>query len=567
MSFSFSLSAFGAHAESEEFKALSKELFASEAACDSISLNYLLANPENYGIEPIEPSYPQVGADYINESISKYEGVLERMEKIDPTKLSQGDQLTYDVLKRTLENQLEFKNYTYFLEYLSPSLGLQAQLPILLAEYNFRKKADIEDYLSLIEQTSALFKDVIDFEKEKKEKNLFMAKDTVQEVINQCTEFIGDPESNVLITYVNTKIDGFKGLTSLEKESFKSRNKTAVLEQFIPAYKQLIADLQELNKDNKREGSLSSRLGYKDYYSIFVSSSVNSSKTIPQMQSMMNAAWEKSSKFLSGKNLSDYANVLEIVKASPEEILESLKKSIAKDFPAMQSVDSKVEYVHESMQGYLSPAFYLMPAIDSYKDSTIYINNASLASRNGSWLYTTLAHEGYPGHLYQNVYYRQTNPDPVRSVMSFTGYSEGWAVYCEFLSYQYCASNKASADVLTNNAIRTYALYGMTDIGVNYYGWSLDQLNDFLEKHGLSNRGAASGMYSLVLEDPGNYLNYTIGYLEMSALREKAEKELGAKFVLKDFHELILSTGPVWFDILEKELDNWIAERTMKKAS
>ncbi|MDR2751460.1 MAG: DUF885 domain-containing protein, partial [Clostridiales bacterium] len=176
-------------------------------------------------------------------------------------------------------------------------------------------------------------------------------------------------------------------------------------------------------------------------------------------------------------------------------------------------------------------------------------------------LFTTLAHEGYPGHLYQNVYFRQTNPDPVRSVMSFTGYSEGWAVYCELLSYKYCAANTMAAESLRNYAIRNYALYGMTDIGVNYYGWTLDELSSFLASHGVASRSAASGMYNLVLEDPGNYLNYTIGFLEMNALREKAEKALGNRFIAKEFHKLVLTTGPTWFDLLEAEVNSWIAQQ------
>jgi uncharacterized protein (DUF885 family) len=241
--------------------------------------------------------------------------------------------------------------------------------------------------------------------------------------------------------------------------------------------------------------------------------------------------------------------------------LDSLKKSIAADFPAMKSVDNQLEYIHSSLEKYLSPAFYLMPAIDSYTDSTIYINKASLASRSGSWLFTTLAHEGYPGHLYQNVYFRQTNPDPVRSVMSFTGYSEGWAVYCELLSYKYCAANSAAAETLRNYSIRNYSLYGMTDIGVNYYGWTLDQLSAFLATHGVTSRSSASGMYNLVIEDPGNYLNYTIGFLEMSALREKAEGALGSGFNAKEYHKLILTTGPTWFDLLEEEVNSWIARQ------
>ena len=133
--------------------------------------------------------------------------------------------------------------------------------------------------------------------------------------------------------------------------------------------------------------------------------------------------------------------------------------------------------------------------MDRYKDCVIYINNGSIGTSGD--LYTTLAHEGYPGHLYQNVYFLSHNDSPLRNVLSFGSYSEGWATYVE--NYAYTTDNGLSPEMgqmLAYNASATLGLHALLDININYYGWDRETVADYLsETFGITDRETADNIY------------------------------------------------------------------------
>ncbi|OYP59497.1 hypothetical protein CG709_00440 [Lachnotalea glycerini] len=244
--------------------------------------------------------------------------------------------------------------------------------------------------------------------------------------------------------------------------------------------------------------------------------------------------------------------------SDPNTILEDLKSKITTDFPEPPNADYTVKYIDSSLSKHLSPAFYLTPPIDNITNNSIYINPDSNYSKID--LYTTLAHEGYPGHLYQNIYFNANNSDLIRKLLNYGGYTEGWATYVEMYSYQLTnIDSNLSKFLQLNNAITLY-LYANMDIGINYNGWSLKDTSDYLSNYGISDENAVSKVYCAIISEPTNYLKYCIGYLEFMELKKTAEKELGSNFQLKDFHEFILDTGPAPFYIIDKYMNTWMKE-------
>ena len=116
-------------------------------------------------------------------------------------------------------------------------------------------------------------------------------------------------------------------------------------------------------------------------------------------------------------------------------MLNALQQKIQADFPALADVTFELRTVHDSMKDYLSPAFYLTPPMDTGTPNVIYINPA--ANYQGLELFTTLAHEGFPGHLYQTVTFQRQNPSGIRNLLCTSGFAEGWATYVEPFAYQY----------------------------------------------------------------------------------------------------------------------------------
>ncbi len=536
------------------FDAFLNDIFVSEVQADSISLNYSLAEPENYGITPKKATLGEYSINHMIQDLSQYENYLARLESYNYTKLTPEQQLTYDILKNYLKQYLELGKYTYYSECLGPTTGIQAQLPILLAEFSFDDKEDIENYLELLPCVYDYFKDIAQYEREKSEQGLFMRDAVADQIINQCKAFIAAPEKNFLIQYFNEKISGYKGLSKKEISYYKAENKEAVLNYVIPAYRLLIDTLTELKGTGTNEAGLFYYPEGRDYYASLAKYKTGSAKSMEGIIELLDEAIGRGIIKITSLTMSDptllnkYLAFTSFPITDPQEIIQDLKADIEKDFPAAVAVNCKIKYVPDSLSAYLSPAMYLIPPIDSYMDNNIYINGND--EQTLSMIYTTVAHESYPGHLYQCVYFRNRNPAPIRNLLSFIGYDEGWATYVEMYSYHISGIDSVLADFLEANNVVILCMYARTDIGIHYEGWTRDQVVAYVTNF-IGDEAVADEIYDTLLEEPAIYLPYAVGYLEIMELRAQAERTLGDDFVVKDFHKFLLDIGPAQFGIID----------------
>ena len=546
----------------EEFDALSNEVFLDNVQSDSITLNYTLANPEKYGITNYKPTLGDFTLEAMKESLAKSENYAARLKAIDYKKLTDDQKLTYDVMKDYYKVDDNAEDLLLYYEVLSPTVGLQAQLPILYAEYSFYDKDDIDAYLELLPCTYDYFNQIIEFEKLKSDAGLFMSDRSADDIIKQCEALIADKENNFLITVFNDKVKQYDGLTKDEIKTYQEKNKDAVINYVIPAYQLIIDGLKSLKGTGTNEGGLCNLDKGKEYYKSLVRTETGSNRSVEELIKLLDKYMDKniaSMQTLLAKDASllDKASNPSYPMTDPEEILTYLQDAIKDRFPDMDKVNYTIKYVHKSLEDFISPAFYLTPAIDNYEDNSIYINGSEKFDL--SQIFTTLAHEGYPGHLFQNVYYAQQNPAPIRSTMNFGGYSEGWATYVEMISYHMAGIDDNLASLLEENNAVILMMYARADIGINYEGWSRKESDEYLKGMlGITDEETLDQFYISMVEEPANYLQYTIGYIELMELRNKAEKALGDKFSEKDFHEFILKTGPSQFFVIDKYLDKWI---------
>lgn len=235
---------------------------------------------------------------------------------------------------------------------------------------------------------------------------------------------------------------------------------------------------------------------------------------------------------------------------TPEEMLEHLKTQIQSAFPAAPKAGYTIKNVNEKLQDFLSPAFYLTSPMDRFTENCIYINSGN--NYDDIQLFTTLAHEGYPGHLYQTVYSYSAKLSPIRYILYHGGFTEGWATYVEMLSYGYTGLEETAARALMLNQDATLSLYASIDMGVHYDGWSLADTAEFLGSYGIKQVSVISEIYQTIIENPANYLKYYIGYLEFLELKEQAKAYYGNDFSEMIFHTALLDMGSAPFYILEK---------------
>lgn len=544
-----------------DFDPFIEELFRNEVQSDSITLNYTIAKPENYGITNYKPTFGSYGQKNMKESQKYAKSYIKKLEQFDYETLLNEQKITYDIIYKYLKDHCYSDKLFLYNEVLSPTTGLQAQLPVLLAEFHFHDKQDIIDYITLLNELKGYFVQIIDFEKEKSKAGLFMSDACADNIIAQCNAFISNKENNYLITLFNEKIDSYTALSKEERNSFKEQNKNAVLNSIIPAYKLLITELTSLKGTGQNNGGLCNFKKGKEYYEHLVRITTASDRSMKDINKLLDHTIAENLLAISSVSTSDENIRTKLMNyyyplTDPKEILTYLQGAISSDFPPLENINCTIKYVDKSLEDYLSPAFYLTPQLDNFNDNCIYINQNK--KYDLSEIFTTIAHEGYPGHLYQNCYYNQKNPPHIRHILNFEGYSEGWATYVEMYSYSISGLDSNVSKVLMNNQVATLCIYAKCDLNINYYGWDLNATKEYLKGFGFTDDSIAKNMYQTMIEEPCNYLKYTLGYLEFSELRKNAESQLGNKFSALNFNQFLLDMGPCQFAILEKYLKDWI---------
>lgn len=550
------------HSQSNlSFDDFTNSIFLSQIQSDSITLNYNLSEPEKYGITDTSPSLGQYSLEAMKESLVYNENCLSILKSYDYKSLDNEQKLIYDLLLDSFTIPDNMEDLLLYRECLGPTSGFQAQLPILLAEYNFYTKEDIETYLELLSLVYDYFEEIVTFEQEKSKAGLFMADETANAIIEQCTTFIAEPNENFLVDIFEDKINAFPNLSSKQKQAYLEKNETMILEKLIPAYQLLIDSLTSLKGTGTNQSGLSHFPKGKQYYEYLLEASTGSSRSVKEIDKLLDDTFQscilKMAK-IANKDESIFKKFTEKTYplTEPNEIITYLESAIETDFPKLNSVHCTIKYVHPSLQEHLSPAFYLTPPIDNFLENSIYINGGKDYDLSG--IFPTIAHEGYPGHLYQTVYFSQQSPNPIRHIFNYGGYSEGWATYAEIYSYSISGFDPNLTEFAVSNLISTLCMYAKADIGINYYGWDLSDTANYLNSCGVSNETAISSVYRAMIEEPCSYMKYTLGYLEFKALREKAEDKLGKNFSALNFHKFLLDLGPCSFDILNNRLDIWL---------
>lgn len=548
----------------QEFSDYTNQIFCSEVTASTLNMHYSLAHPENYGISDYKVTYGNVSADTSEEVSLLLENWMGKLRSFRKKDLTSDQQMTYDIMMDYANKELSATGYGLYDEILRPSTGIQSQLPVLLAEYTFYDARDIEDYLKLISITPDLFHQIMEFERKKAKQGLFMADFAVDDIVQQCQNFIQDPENNYLLSTFDSRIAEMTDLLTPEQaNSYIAQNRKLVLEQLIPAYQTLAGEIETLKGMGKNSGGLCGLPEGREYYRYLVTDVTGSELSVEEMQKqteMQRRQDMEDMRALAAKNpdIGQKCANYQLPTEDPELILEDLRTKMRNDFPDPPKVEYTVKSVHPSLEEYTAPAFYLTPPIDDISQNCIYINQSKGDEKLK--LYTTLAHEGFPGHLYQNVMERSSGLAPIRSLFGSSGYAEGWATYVEMQSFYYSDVDKEVAAYLQKNQSALLSLYATADMGIHCDGWTLRDTVDFFQKYHITDKQVIQEIYQLIVEEPAHYLKYYIGYLEFLNLKAYAMKEYGEDYSNYRFHQSLMKMGPAPFSILKKYLPKYWEE-------
>lgn len=572
------------------FRACTNTIFTTDISGNPLNLHYTLAYPESSGIKDYSLSLGTFDPTQLSGQKILLENRRTMINAFPARDLSPDNRLTQQILSLYYETQLLPARQYLLDEALSPSLGTQAQLPILLAEYTFRKEDDVRNYLKLLTSVDSYLESILSFEKLKAQNGTFMSDATADRIISQCSTFIKDPDDNYLASVFSEKIQSLSGISEQKKAAYQKLHNQILTGQVLPAYQSLIDGLYLLKGSGKNPGGLCQFAGGKAYYEYLIKSSCGIYDTVPEIQSRLIHQFQTdlslatklmgsstatptfakdvflpiskaetgtpSGIFSFSAGLIDAASGLSFTstpsaaETSPEQILEDLQKQIQTDFPAVPSTSYEVKYVHPDLEEHLSPAFYLTPPIDTLSPNDIYINRH--ANMSGLELYTTLAHEGFPGHLYQTITFASSAPDPVRYLPAMGGYVEGWATYAESFAYTYYQPDSTDGQLAWLNRSLNLCMMSLLDTVIHYNGWNQERCATFLSQLGITDNTIQKEIYQVIVEDPANYLKYYLGYLQFLDLQQEVRELASDAFHFHSFHQKVLSADPCQFPILKQ---------------
>ena len=535
--------------QDRRFRQFTKQLFCQELSSNTISLHYTLKNPKEYDIRENEVTFGTFPTDNKN-LLASVENLEEVLKTFDYNKLSVENSLTYDVLKCYLNMTERDADYILYDEPMGLVSGVQTQLPVILSEYPFYEQSDVDTYLQLMKTTPEYFASLLKFEQKKSKAGLFMSDKMAEQVIEQCKAFRDMEENNYLYSTFAERVQTVTSLSDKQKSDYIQKNARMIKEYVLPAYDKLICEIEKLKGSGKNEQGLCYLPRGKDYYEQVVEASTGSMRSVEEIRDMTRRQMTEDLEAMERVMKISEKEVNASIPQNPTSILQDLQTKITTSFPKLPDTTYEVKYVPKAMQEHLSPAFYMIPAIDAYNENVIYVNEAQIG--NTMALFTTLAHEGYPGHLYQTVYFANTNPDPIRTILNFGGYVEGWATYAEMCSYYLAPLTKDQATLLQKNSSIVLGLYTLADIGIHYDGWSREDAISFYKKYGIGDEDNINQIYDLILGSPGNYLKYYVGYVEFLELKKDWVKEYGSQASQKEFHKAVLDVGPAPFKVVEK---------------
>ena len=529
-------------------------LFREEMKSNTMNLHFTLKDPKAAGIDSYEITLGSLSGDSPHNQARQLKKLSEELKKYSHRSLKGKDRLTCRLLSDYISRQQNLAAYPYYDEPLTPSGGVTSQLPVLLAEYTFRNTRDIKDYLGLLSQMDTYFLGILDYEQKKADAGLFMSDEACLKVIEGCEVFTEHPDDNFLIDTFSNRLNAMDGLTDTQKNAYLKQHSKVLSDHVIPAYSQMIKGLTMLLGRGHNNWGLCNFPEGKAYYEAVVSADTGCDDSVEDLFSQIAKARREDLTFcqnLLEKNpkLASQSPKPDAALKEENAMLSRLQKEILTDFPAPPQTEVEICHVDPALSEYLAPAFYITAPIDDISHNRIYINDAK--NDMDIYYFTTLAHEGYPGHLYQTICTSSYGAPEVLSLLNYPGYTEGWATYTEMQSFYYAGLDPDLASLLQHNQAATLSLYATADIGIHYFGWEKEKIAAFWSEYGVDDTATVKRITDLILEEPGNYLKYYVGYLKFRQMREQLALE-NKSFSVSAFHEAILRTGPSPFSVLEE---------------
>lgn len=542
------------YADDETFSQFEEEMFVELMESDYTTMHYAVVDYASYGIEKPELTIGEAEWDY-DEYVEEYEEELNTLYSFDYDSLSDTEKQDYDTIEFYLNSMIELNKYPYFDFKFHYSSGVLDALTTTFTEFVFYNKEDIDDYLTVLSTVPQYLDDCIEITKKQAEKGYFLTEAQLQDTEDLIDKFVEKTEDNELIVIFDENIDAFEGLSESEKEEYKARNKEIVLNSYIPSFQKVEDELEKLKGSRNGQYNVCSLEDGSAYYEALAKYKTSLDTDVQTMLELCTEFIDQSIEEMQQAYISNPTAFDEDIDLSGAEEILSYLENHMDNFPEIEKVNYTASYLDESVANDSIIAYYLTPPIDDTSDNVIKINGNNVSDTEE--LYTTLAHEGFPGHLYQTNYYLQSDPAPIRTQLTMMGYTEGWGMYASAQALEVSGMSEEGVAINVLNEELNYVLDAAVDLGVNGLGWGTSDIADYLEQLGFDS-SQAKDLYDFVTSDPGTLLPYGVGVVMFELLEDKAQETLGSDFDQKEFNKVLLDGGSRPFATVEEDVNAYL---------
>ncbi len=537
--------------------------FLDKVFDDVVSENYLFLhnNVTDYkamGISKPEVTWGTLNYELNQEEIDLLVDEYNELIAFDPDSLSYTQQYNYDVFRYSL---LESLTGEYFYKYgliFSDANSLSEGIITSLMEFGFYDEESVDDYITLLKEVPDYINQAIEYSKKQSEDGLYHSDTMLDAEVTYIKSIIEDDGQSLIDSFKTNSpyLDKYDEVVNIIKYD--------VCDAFNSLYDYVLtlygkgddASLQLCNIDEN----------YAEY-TLLVNTSTNGNladvftELFNYYADTVNAffkAYQEDEDLYNNYLLYVSSKESEPLNLSSKEMLEYLNNNIGERY---KKIDTSYEISELTTLGSSTVGYYVSAPLDDLNRNVIRLN-ASKSDIEGISAYETLAHEGFPGHLYQHCYYQQTNPHKFRSTQFFIGYTEGYADLASLDAFEmlnFPDENMITCAKIDSMTFNSHIILSIIDIAVNYMGYDLDALKDLMEEMNLSS-DYAEDYYKTVISMPGVFCRYGVGFIKHYNIRENAKDELGDNFDYIAYSDAILKNGELPFVLLEGAVQEYIDE-------
>jgi uncharacterized protein (DUF885 family) len=563
---------------SDKLSQLYAEFFAEQLQLDPLMATFIGRTEYNDKL----PNY--LSPQYLAKLRRFEQKYLDRINAIDTSGLTESDMVSYRIFKREREMALRGMQFPDELIPINQFYNLASRFAMLgsgTSAQPFNTAEDYQNWAARLQQLPALFQQAIQNMKKGVDEGVVQPRVLIEKAIPQIEAHLVEQVEDSI--FYRPVADIPTSIGAEQRDKITRQYQQLINETVLPAYQSLYDYLAKDYLPQTRTDSFGiGQLPSGDFwYQYQIEANTSTTLTADEIhrigKSEVARIHEKMRDIMAATGFDgSLTEFFDFMTNAPQFIYPS-REAMVEDYRALRSVvdervdrlfdifpkaDYEVRKVESFREQSASSGSYQAAPTDNARPAVFYLNTYDLESRP-TWAKTALfLHEAAPGHHFQISIQQELEDLPeFRKFGRETAYTEGWGLYAESLGHELGVYDDPYQHFGALAAELWRSIRLVTDTGIHSKGWTREQVLDYMYANAPVAEARAVSEAERFMALPGQALAYKIGQLKIAELRREAERKLGDKFDIKEFHRAILEDGAVPLVILEQKIKRWIIER------